>query len=85
MVLLLFILGEDLNRNLFEGLLQYLEEDILIRVIVIFMIIGDLMMDEGPLEEEDNITIGVEGCQMEGITMIEVTLEEEDLLMMKDP
>ena len=82
MVLLLFILGEDLNKNLFEGLLQYLEEDILMRVIVILMIIGNLMMDEGPLEEEDDIMIGVEGCQMEGKTMIEVILEEEDPLMM---
>ena len=45
------------------------------RVIVILMIIGDLMMDEGPLEEEEDITIGVEGCQIEGITMTEVTLE----------
>ena len=39
-------------------------------------------MDEGLLEEEDNIMIGVEGCQMEGITMIEVTLMMEDPLMM---
>ena len=54
------------------------------RVIVIQMIIEDLRMDEGPLEEEDNITTGVEGCQMEGITMIEVTLKEEDPLMMED-
>ena len=35
-------------------------------------------MDKGPLEEEDNITIEVEGCQIEGMTMIEVILEEED-------
>ena len=55
------------------------------RVIVILMIIGDLMMDEGPLEEEDDIIIGVEGHQIEGITMIEVTLEEEDPLMMENP
>ena len=60
------------------------------RVIVILMIIGDLMMDEGPLEEE-GIKIGVEGHWIEGIIMIEVTLEEEgplmmeDLLMMEDP
>ena len=32
-------------------------------------------MDEGPLEGED-IMKGVEGHQIEGITMIEVTLEE---------
>ena len=50
------------------------------RVIVILMIIGDLMMDEGPLEEE-GIKIGVEGHWIEGIIMIEVTLEEEDPLM----
>ena len=43
------------------------------------------MMDEGPLEEE-GIKIGVEGHWIEGIVMIEVTLEEEDPLMeMEDP
>ena len=42
-------------------------------------------MDEGPLEDE-GIEIGVEGHWMEGIIMIEVTLEEEDPLMeMEDP
>ena len=35
------------------------------RVIVILMIIGDLTMDEGPLEEE-GIKIGVEGHWIEG-------------------
>ena len=54
------------------------------RVIVILMIIGDLTMDEGPLEEED-IKIGVEGHWIEGITIIEVTLEEEGPLMIEDP
>ena len=48
----------------------------LMRVIAILMIKGDIMMDEGPLEEE-GIKIGVEGCQIEGIIMIEVTVEEE--------
>ena len=52
------------------------------RVIVILMIIGDLMMDEGPLEEEDDIMIEVEGHQIEGMTTIEVILGEEDPLMM---
>ena len=43
------------------------------------------MMDEGPLEEE-GIKIGMEGHWIEGIIMIEVTLEEEDPLMeMEDP
>ena len=54
------------------------------RVIVILMIIGDITMDEGPLEEE-GIKIGVEGHWIEGIIMIEVTLEEEDPLVMEDP
>ena len=55
------------------------------RVIVILMIIGDLMMDEGPLEEVDNIMIEVEGHQIEGMTTIEVILEEEDPQMIEDP
>ena len=55
------------------------------RVIVILMIIGDLMMDEGHLEEEDDIRVGVEGYQIEGITTIEDILEEEDPLMIEDP
>ena len=55
------------------------------RVIAILMIIGDLTMDEGPLEEE-GIKIGVEGHWIEGIIMIEVTLEEKDPLMeVEDP
>ena len=85
MVLLLFVQGEDLNRNLFEGLLQYPEEGIPMGVIAILIIIGDLMMDVGPMEEEDNITIKVEGHQIEGMTMIEVILEEENPLMMEYP
>ena len=54
------------------------------RVIVILMIIGDLTMDEDPLEKED-IMIGVEGHQIEGTTMNKVTLKEEDHLMIEDP
>ena len=50
------------------------------RVIAILMVIGDLTMDKGPLEEE-GIKIGVEGHWIEGTIMIEVTLEEEDPLM----
>ena len=60
------------------------------KVIVILMIIGDLTIDEGPLEEED-IKTGVEGHQIEGVIMMEITLEEEgplmemeDLLIMED-
>ena len=53
------------------------------KVIVILRIIGDLTMDEGHLEEED-IMKGVEDHWIEGITMIEVTLEKEDPLMIED-
>ena len=48
------------------------------RVIATLIIIGDLMMDEDTLEEEDIIMIEVEGYQIEGMTMREVILEEED-------
>ena len=55
------------------------------KVIVILMIIGDLTIDEGPLEEED-IRIEVECHQIEGVIMTEITLEEEGPLMeMEDP
>ena len=79
MVLLLFVRGEHPNSNLFEGLLQYPEEGILMRVLAILIIIGDLMMDVGPMEE-DCIMIEVE----EGMTTIEVILEEENPLMIED-
>ena len=46
------------------------------RVIATLIIIGYLMMDKGPLEEEDIIKIEVEGHQIEGMTMGEVILEE---------
>ena len=55
------------------------------RVIAILMVIGEPTMEEDPLEEE-GIKIGVEGHWIEGIIMIEVTLEEEDPLMeMEEP
>ena len=55
------------------------------RVIVTLVIIEDLKMDEGPLEEEDDIKIEAKGHQIEEMTMGEVILEEEDPLMMEDP
>ena len=50
MVPLLFMQEEDLNENLFEGLLQCPEEDSLMRVIVTLMII-DHMMNEDTWKE----------------------------------
>ena len=55
------------------------------RVIVTLVIIEDLKMDEGPLEEEDTIWIEAKGHQIEEMTTGEVILEEEDPLMMEDP
>ena len=54
------------------------------RVIATVIMIGNFMMDEGPLEEEDNIMIEVEGLYIEGMTTGEVILEEEDPLMMEN-
>ena len=62
------------------------------KAIVTLMIIGDLMMEEDPLEE-GNIKKGVEGHWIEKIVIkIEVTLEEEEPqieienpLIMEDP
>ena len=68
---------EDLNKNLFEGLLQCPEEDILMRVIATLMIIGDHMMNEDTLEGGDIIMIEVEGHQIEEITKREVIQEVE--------
>ena len=36
-------------------------------------------------KEEDDIRVEVAGCQIEGMTMIEVILEEEDPQMTEDP
>ena len=90
MVLLLFVQEEDLNKKLFEGLLQCPEEDILMEVIVTLMIIGDHVMNEDTLEGEDIIMIEVEGHQIEEMTKREVIQEveghqTENFQMMVDP
>ena len=72
MVLLLFVQEEDLNTNLFEGLLQCPKEDILMRMIVTLMIIRDHMINEDTLEGGDTIMIVVEGHQIEEMTKREV-------------
>ena len=55
------------------------------KVTVTLMIIEDLMIDEGPLTEEEDIMIGVEDHRIEVITKIEVILGEEGPLMIEDP
>ena len=57
----------------------------MMRVIVTLIMIGDLMIDEGPLEGGDIIMIEVEGHQIEEMNRREVIQEEEDPLMMEDP
>ena len=42
-------------------------------------------MDIGPMGEGDDIMIEVEDCQIDGMTIIEVTIEEEDPMMMENP
>ena len=64
--------------------LQYLEKDILMRVIVTLMTI-DHMRIEGILEEEDITRKEVEDHQIEKITRVEDIQEEGDPLMMEDP
>ena len=78
------------EQEFVKGLLQCLEEDILMRVIVTLMIIGDHMMNEDTLEGGDVIMIEVEGHQIEEMTKREVIQEVEghqieDPLMMEDP
>ena len=76
---------QELNKKHFKELLLHLEENILMKVVMILMVIGEPMMIEGPLEKE-GIKVGVEGHWIEGIIMIEVTLEQEDSLMeVEDP
>ena len=84
MVLLLFVQKEDLSKNLLEGLLQFLEEDILMRVIATLMITEDHMMNEDTLKGGDIIMKEVEGHQIREMTKREV-IQEEDPLMIEDP
>ena len=43
---------QELKKNHFEGLLHHTEENILVRVVMILIVIGEHMMIKGPLKEE---------------------------------
>ena len=81
---------QELNKNHFEGLTHHTEENILARVVIILIVIGEHMTIEGPLREEDT-KVRMGGHWMEETIRIEDILEEgiqikmEDPLMMEDP
>ena len=72
-----FVLGEESQRM--QELPWHIEENILVRVVMILIVTEEPMMIEGPLKEDTKK--GVEGHQMEEIIEIEHTLEEEDPLI----
>ena len=64
---------QELNKNLVKGLLHHTEENILARVVMILMVIGDHIEIAGPLKEEGT------KVKMED-HWIEVTIRIEDSL-----
>ena len=87
---------QQLNKKFFEGLPHHTEENILARVVMILMVIGDHIKITGPLKEEGT-KVRMEDHQIEETIRIEDILgetiqvemgdplEEEDPLMMEDP
>ena len=82
------------DKNLFKGLLHHTEENILVRVVMILIVMGDQIEIKGPLKEEGTKMEGyqiediikVEDILIEGIQIkVEDPLNEEDPLMMEDP
>ena len=84
------------DKNLFKGLPHHAEENILVRVLMILIVMGDHIEIKGPLKEE-GIKVRMEDHQIEKIIRIEDILKEgiqikvgdplneEDPLMMEDP
>ena len=81
---------QESNKNHYEGLLHHTEENILARVVMILIVIGDHIEMEGPLKEEGT-KVRMEDHQIEETIRIEDILEEgiqikeEDPLIMEDP
>ena len=64
---------QELNKNLFEELPHHTEENILVRVVMTLIMIGDHIEIEGPLKEE--------GTKVRmGDYWIEETIRIEDIL-----
>ena len=87
---------QELDKNLFRGLPHHTEENILMRVVMILIVMGDHIEIKGPLKEEGT-KIKMEGYQIEDIIKVkdilkegiqikvEDPLNEDDPLMMEDP
>ena len=87
---------QESDKNLFRGLPHHTEENILARVVMILIVMGDHIEIEGPLKEEGT-KIKMEGYRIEDIIKVEDILKEgiqikvedplneEDPLMMEDP
>ena len=98
--MVLYLFGLDLeeefqrmqgsSRNHFEELLHHTEENILARVVMTLIMMGDHIEIKGPLNEEGT-KVRMGGCWMEETIRIEDILEEgipikvEGPLMMEDP
>ena len=75
---------QELNKNLFEGLLHHTEENILVRVVMILMVIGDHIEITGPLKEEGT-KVRMEDHWIEETIRIEDILGETIQVEMGDP
>ena len=75
---------QESNKNLFEGLLYHIEENILVRLVMILIVIGKHMMIEGPLKQEGT-KVRMGGHQIEKNIRIEDILEEGIQLKVETP
>ena len=79
------------EAHIFKGPLHHKEGNILERVVMVIILIGDHIEIEDPLKERD-IQAKVEGCQIKENILIEMEglpeeedILEEDPLVMEDP
>ena len=66
---------QESNKTHFEGLLHHTEKNILARVVMILIVIGDHIEIKGPLKEEGT-KVRMEDHQIEETIRIEDILEE---------
>ena len=75
---------QELNKNLFEGLPHHIEENILTRVVMTLIMIGDHIEIKGPLKEEDT-KVRMGGHQIGEIIRIEDIQGEDIQIKVGDP
>ena len=75
---------QESNKTLFEGLLYHIEENILARVVMILIVIGEHMIIKGPLKEEGT-KVRMGGHRIEEIIRIEDILDEGIQIKVGDP